>query len=55
MNQEAVDKYAIFQSGGKQYQAIPGKTIALEKLEGDSGTKIEFDTVLFRKLENDKF
>lgn len=43
------EQYAIFQTGGKQYQAIPGKTLAVEKLAGESGAKIEFDTVLLRK------
>ncbi len=49
------EKYAIFQTGGKQYQAIPGKTIAVEKLEGEDGDAIEFSEVLFRKIEEDRF
>ena len=49
------DKYAIFQTGGKQYQAIPGKTVAVEKLEGVAGDSISFPTVLFRKSDDDKF
>lgn len=40
------DNYAIFQTGGKQYQAIPGKTVAVEKIEGEAGKKIEFSDVL---------
>jgi len=47
------DKFAIFQNGGKQYQAIEGKTIALEKLEGKPGDTIELDKVLLRKLGDD--
>lgn len=47
-------RYAIFQSGGKQYQAIEGKTVALEKLEGKSGDNVEFKDVLFRKLDDKK-
>ena len=47
------DRFAIFQSGGKQYQAIEGKTIALEKLEGKPGDTIELDKVLLRKLGDD--
>ena len=43
------DKYAIFKTGGKQYQAIPGKTIAIEKLEGNIGDTITFKEVLLRK------
>jgi large subunit ribosomal protein L21 len=43
------DKYAIIQTGGKQYQAIPGKTVAIEKLEGEVGQLVEFNEVLLRK------
>jgi len=43
------DAYAIFQTGGKQYQAIAGETIAVEKIEGKDGAKIEFKEVLLRK------
>lgn len=48
-------QYAIFETGGKQYQAVPGKTIAVEKLEGEAGDKIEFSEVLFRKTDEEKF
>lgn len=48
------DRYAIFQTGGKQYQAIEGKTIAIEKLEGEAGSKVVFDEVLLRKEATDK-
>ena len=44
-----IEKYAIFQTGGKQYQAIPGKTVAIEKLDAKVGDTVEFDQVLFRK------
>ncbi len=49
------EKYAIFQTGGKQYQAIPGKTLAVEKIEGQVGDSVDFSTVLFRKLGEKKF
>jgi large subunit ribosomal protein L21 len=49
MEKPVFEKYAIFQSGGKQYQAIPGKTVAVEKLKGNEGDAIEFSEVLFRK------
>ena len=49
------EKYAIFQDGGKQYQAIPGKTVALEKIEGEIGDSVNFSEVLFRKLDEGKF
>ena len=43
------DKYAIIQTGGKQYQAVVGKTLAVEKIEGEPGAAVTFDKVLFRK------
>lgn len=49
------EQYAIFQTGGKQYQAIPGKTVGIEKIEGNAGDKISFDEVLFRKNDENKF
>jgi large subunit ribosomal protein L21 len=45
------EQYAIFQTGGKQYQAIPGKTVEIEKLEGDAGSLVEFTEVLLRKTD----
>lgn len=48
-------QYAIFQTGGKQYQAVPGKTIAIEKLKGEAGDKVEFSEVLFRKNDEENF
>ena len=50
-----IEEYAIFKTGGKQYQAIPGKTVAVEKLEGGVGDTIEFAEVLFRKKGADAF
>ncbi len=38
--------YAVIQTGGKQYRVEPGKTIHVEKLAGDAGSKIVFDQVL---------
>jgi large subunit ribosomal protein L21 len=49
------DRYAIFKTGGKQYQAIEGKTIAIEKVDGEPGDKVEFKEVLFRKSGDGKF
>lgn len=49
------DRYAIFQSGGKQYQALEGKTVALEKLAGEVGATIMFDEVLLRKTGDNKY
>jgi large subunit ribosomal protein L21 len=49
------DRYAIIKTGGKQYQALEGKTIAIEKIEGEPGDEIIFDEVLFRKEADGKF
>ena len=55
MKQELLfDKYAIIQTGGKQYQAILGKTLAIEKLEGEMGTPVQFKEVLLRKNGSEK-
>lgn len=42
-------RYAIFQTGGKQYQALEGKTIAIEKLDSAAGQPVQFDDVLLIK------
>lgn len=47
------ESYAIFKTGGKQYQAIVGKTLAIEKIEGEDGATIEFTDVLLRKHSDD--
>lgn len=49
------ERYAIFQTGGKQYQGIEGRTVAVEKLEGEAGDAVTFDQVLLRKEGADKF
>ena len=43
------EKYAIFQTGGKQYQAVEGKTLGVEKLDGEAGAPIVFNDVLLVK------
>jgi large subunit ribosomal protein L21 len=48
-NIQSFDRYAIFKTGGKQYQALEGKTVAIEKIEGEVGAPIEFKEVLLRK------
>ncbi len=47
------DRYAIFQTGGKQYQGLEGKTIAVEKLDAQVGSKIKINEVLLKKLGED--
>lgn len=46
---DSFNEYAIIQDGGKQYQAIKGKTLAIEKVEGEPGDAVEFAEVLLRK------
>jgi large subunit ribosomal protein L21 len=40
-------KYAIIRSGGKQYKAVPGETIQVDKLPVDPGNKVVLNEVLF--------
>lgn len=39
--------YAIVSTGGKQYKVSEGDVIHIEKLEGEAGTAVTFDDVLF--------
>lgn len=48
------ERYAIIATGGKQYQAIEGKTLAVELLDGNPGDKVEFNDVLLRKTGEGK-
>ena len=38
--------YAVFRTGGKQYRAVKGDILRLEKIEADEGATIKFDEVL---------
>ncbi len=38
--------YAIIETGGKQYRVQPGKSISVEKIEGETGSTVELDRVL---------
>jgi len=48
-SQDSFSKYAIFEIGGKQYQGIEGKTIAVEKIDGNPGDTFEIKEVLLKK------
>lgn len=48
------DRYALFQTGGKQYQALEGKTVGIEKLTAKEGESVTFDKVMLRKTAADK-
>jgi large subunit ribosomal protein L21 len=39
--------YAVIVSGGKQYRVQPGDLLQVEKIEGDVGSSVKFDQVLF--------
>jgi large subunit ribosomal protein L21 len=43
---EDIPMYAIFESGGKQYEAKPGAVIRLERLPGAVGDEVILDQVL---------
>lgn len=49
----SMDRYAIIQTGGKQYQALEGKTLGIEKLNVKEGDSVSFDKVLLRKTGPD--
>ena len=38
--------FAVIKTGGKQYRVQPGDTIVVEKLDGDAGAELKFDSVL---------
>ena len=44
---------AIIASGGKQYRVAPGQVIAVEKLAGEPGTAVAFDSVLLVNRDGD--
>ena len=41
-----MSKFAVIKTGGKQYKAIPGKKLKVEKIPGEAGDQVEFDQVL---------
>ena len=44
--------FAIIESGGNQYRVAPGNKINVEKIEGDEGSKIILENVLFLQKED---
>jgi large subunit ribosomal protein L21 len=38
--------FAVIKTGGKQYRVAKGDVVVVEKLPGDAGAKVTFDTVL---------
>src|SRR5438128_2533313 len=43
--------YAIVKTGGKQYRAEQGAVFQVERIEGDIGSSISFDRVLFASTD----
>jgi large subunit ribosomal protein L21 len=43
---EKIMKYAIVEDGGKQYKAVEGDTIEIDRYQADIGEKIDLDRVL---------
>jgi large subunit ribosomal protein L21 len=39
-------KLAIIKAGGKQYKVMPGMSLKIEKLEGETDAKVKFETLL---------
>src|SRR3990167_3917908 len=47
--QDSFETYAIIQIGKHQYQALPGKTISIQQIDGQAGESVEFKEVLLKK------
>jgi large subunit ribosomal protein L21 len=45
--------YAIIESGGKQYKAVPGGTIEVDRLHVEQGSQIDLDQVLLLSNDNE--
>jgi large subunit ribosomal protein L21 len=43
---KATNKYAVIETGGQQYAVREGEVHKIGKLEGEAGSKVQFDTVL---------
>lgn len=46
--------FAVIHTGGKQYIVKKGDTIAVEKIEGSEGKKLEFKEVLLISSDDEK-
>ncbi len=44
--------YAVIETGGKQYRVQPGQVLQVEKLDGEMGSEIKLDKVLFFAKNN---
>jgi len=48
-------RFAIVESGGKQYRAVEGRTIEVDRLPVDAGKKFDFERVLLMSDGDDVF
>ncbi len=46
-------RFAIVESGGKQYRAVEGRTIEVDRLPVDAGKKFDFERVLLMADDDD--
>jgi large subunit ribosomal protein L21 len=46
--------YAVIRSGGKQYRAVPGEKIRVERLKGEVGGEVTFDNILAVRTDEKK-
>jgi large subunit ribosomal protein L21 len=49
-----LDSYAIIETGGKQYFAVENQYLTIEKIEGEVGSEISFDKILFYRKNKDE-
>lgn len=47
--------HAVIRTGGKQYRVAAGDVVRIEKIDGDAGTQVIFDEVLFLGGDSPKF
>lgn len=43
---KTMNKFAVIQTGGKQYPVLPNQILEIEKIEGKKGKALVFDKVL---------
>jgi large subunit ribosomal protein L21 len=49
-----LERYAIIKTGGKQYFAVEGQTLAVEKLKANPGEEVVFDEVLLQRTNKNE-
>ena len=47
-------KIAVIKTGGKQYKVAEGKSLKIEKIDGEAGAVLKFPTLLIAEEENIK-